>query len=273
MGLLNTNNSYLYYSQEFPDYIYSSIDNDMKNMNVYDDLEELTNKRTTNDNIEKTEKDKEKIEIYHNIQKDNIEKDNKKLLERKRKGDDSERKHDKFYDDNTIKRIKRIIITELKNFINKKIKDIYGDEVGEGMTIKELMLINQEQIKDTSVEFNKEFLSKTLKDIFSVNISKRITNYPPEHNKNLINEIINDENEERSNYFKELFNISFYDCLKYFRGDNINNAVFNESKSISDYLKNCKNNKDEEYTNHLKQFLQNYEEIITNRKPRKKKNK
>jgi len=113
------------------------------------------------------------------------------------------------------------------------------------MIIKELILINQEQKKNTSVKFNKEFLSKTLKDIFSVNLSRRITNYPPEHNKNLIDELINDENEERSYYFKELFNISFYDCLKYFRGDNINNELLEGFTKFSGIEEDCKINKGE----------------------------
>ena len=50
MGLLNTNNSYLYYYyQEIPDcFIYSSINNVIDNIILYDDLEELTNPRTIN---------------------------------------------------------------------------------------------------------------------------------------------------------------------------------------------------------------------------------
>ena len=271
MGLLNTNDSYLYYYyQEIPDcFIYSSINNVIDNIILYDDLEELTNPRTINDNInnKKTAKEKE-TEINHSVKKEG-----EKFSGRKRKGDNTNGKHDKFYDDNTIKKIKGMIITELKNFINKKIKDIYGDEIGGGMIIKQIMLINQEQTKDTSVKFNKVFLSKKLKDIFSVNLSTRITNHPPEHNKNLIGELINDENEERSNYFKELFNISFYDCLKYFRGDNINNELLEGFKRFSDIEEKYKKNEGEEYTNHLKEFLQNYKEIITNRKPRKTKNK
>jgi len=267
MGLLNANNSYLYYSQEMPDYfIYLSINNDINDIIITDDLEELTNARTINDNTRKISKEKEKLEINNNIKIDN-----KKFLGRKRKGDDSKGKHDKFYDDNTIKRIKRTIITELKNFINVKIENKLRGEIGEDMFKKEIMLLNEAQIVNTSIEFNKEFLSKILKDIFSENISNRIANYPKEHNKNLINKLINDENEERSNYFKELFNISFYDCLKYFRGDNIDIELLEGFTRFSDIEEEFKKKDGEEYTNHFKEFLQNYKEIITYKKPKRQK--
>jgi len=71
MGLLNTNNSYLYYYyQELPDcFIYSSINNDIDDIILYDDLVELTNPLTINDNINNKKTAKEEIEINHNIKK------------------------------------------------------------------------------------------------------------------------------------------------------------------------------------------------------------
>ena len=61
---------------------------------------------------------------------------------------------------------------------------------------------------------------KTLGEIFSQKISSRYTSYPPDHNSSLIKKLTSDEDEDenKKNYFKNLFGITFVDCLKHFRG-------------------------------------------------------
>ena len=59
----------------------------------------------------------------------------KKKKGRKRKGDTTESEHTKFGFDNTIKKIKSIIINELFKFINKKIEEILGKDAGYGFVI------------------------------------------------------------------------------------------------------------------------------------------
>ena len=58
---------------------------------------------------------------------------------------------------------------------------------------------------------------KTLGEIF---FSSRYTSYPPDHNSSLIKKLTSDEDEDenKKNYFKNLFGITFVDCLKHFRG-------------------------------------------------------
>ena len=144
-----------------------------------------------------------------------------KFLGRKKAGDKSIRSHTKFSDDNTRRKIKSTVVNDLSEFINIKIEDLYGKDVGEGMVRKRLMKLGQKQISNASVEFNQKFLYKKLKNIFSEKVTSRITNYSPERNKEVIEELINDQNEKRSNYFKGLFNLTFLECLKYYRGDDI----------------------------------------------------
>ena len=122
-----------------------------------------------------------------------IEKRNK--YERKRKGEkydnDNKDVHNKFADDNERRKVKHLIFIYLLKYINNQIKIKYNGNIGNGIFKKELCILNQEQIKNTSVTFNKELLRKTLCNIFSYKVSSRITNFPDDHNKKIIEGLIN----------------------------------------------------------------------------------
>ena len=192
-----------------------------------------------------------------------------KFLGRKKTGDKSIRSHTKFSDDNTRRKIKSTVVNDLSEFINIKIEDLYGKDVGEGMVRKRLMKLGQKQISNASVEFNQKFLYKKLKNIFSEKVTSRITNYSPERNKEVIEELINDQNEKRSNYFKGLFNLTFLECLKYYRGDDIYIEYLQGFKKFSqdEFIQN----EGKDYTQHFMAYLKNYEIILQKKKPRKQK--
>ena len=84
--------------------------------------------------------------------------------------------------DNIIRKIKHLITKILLNFINDKINEKYQSSVGRGVFIKQLVIINQKQIDNATVLFNKDFLKKSIGDIFSVEISTRYKNYSSSHN-------------------------------------------------------------------------------------------
>ena len=204
--------------------------------------------------------------LFIDINKENSD-DDKKFLGRKKAGDKSVRSHTKFSDDNTRRKIKSTLVNNLSDYINIKIEDLYGKDVGEGMVRKRLMKLGQKQISNASVKFNQEFLYKKLKNIFSENVTTRITNYSPERNKEVIEELINDQNEKRSNYFKGLFNVTFLECLKYYRGDDIYNEYLQGFKKFSqeEFIQN----EGKDYTKHFMAYLKNYETILFNKRPRK----
>ena len=131
---------------------------------------------------------------------------NSKNIGRKRKNDETEGKHNKFSKDITLVKIKTLIINQLHKFINRKIEIILGNDVGEGLVKKTLMKLNGKQNSNASIEFNRNFLNKTLQDIFSENVTSRISLHSKENNKIIIDGLINDKNEKISNYFKGLFN-------------------------------------------------------------------
>jgi hypothetical protein len=171
-------------------------------------------------NLENEVKNEEK-----NEDKNEEKKDAPKLLGRKSRKSNETGEHNKFSDDNLRRKVKHIILDELMKFINNKICTMYNNNIGHGIFIKKLLIMNQKQKCDATVLFNKEFLNKTLKDIFSDRISSRFTIFPLDHNKKLIYNLMNETDEEKKNYFEKLFNLTFIQCLRHFRGDEMINEL------------------------------------------------
>ena len=177
--------------------------------------------------------------------------------------------HNRYSDDNLRRMCKHLVLKYIQDFINNKIKEKYNNNIGRGIFILKLLTLNQKQKSNSSVQFNKEFLNKTLGDILSDNISTKYTNYSQNHNKQVINHLKNEKNEEISDYFNKLFNLTFLDCLKYFRGsDNKNSELQGLTKF--DLVKN-KYKEDKDYFKTLNYYMMNFELIINNKKARKRK--
>ena len=174
--------------------------------------------------------------------------------------------HNKFTDDNLRRKSKHLIIDNLMDLINQTIKDIYKDNIGQGILIKKLLTMKQEQIKNAYVEFNQKFLNKTLKDIFSEDICRKFSNYPPEHNKNLINRLLNENDVNKKTLFTRLFNFRFKDVLRH-----INKAEelieLNGLKDIDLIVGKFEGEPD--YMEVLKYYILNFEVIIERKRTRK----
>ena len=187
--------------------------------------------------------------------------------------------HTKYANDNMIRKIKCIIINHMMEFINKKIEEKYKN-IGNGIRIKKLLKMKKEQVSNTKTNYNIDFMNKKLKDIFSENITSRYTNpirYPPEKNKNLIEELINEQDEEKKNYFNNLFNLTFIDCLEHFINKKFipilkDLELFEEIIKVPEKSKKMDLNiNEDEYIKFLKKFLENYEYILRSIKQRNKK--
>ena len=178
--------------------------------------------------------------------------------------------HNKFSDDNLRRKVKHIILKNLMDFINDKIYYFYQGNIGKGILIKRFLTINQKQKADATVTFNKIFLNKTLGDIYSEDISSRFTIYPPNHNKILVNQLINDKDENIKQYFINLFNLTFTDCLEHFRGT----KYFKELEGLLDigYI-NHKYEDDKDYIESLSYYFNNFEKIINNKRRRNRRKK
>ena len=238
---------------------------------------------------QKTDSETKKIEAQTNLEKketiipkeENLkveitEEDINKLkndltqpLKKKRgrtKTGNNELTHNRFSDDNLRRKCKHIVLQNTMDFINEKIREKYGN-IGQGIFIKKLLIINQRQKTNATILFNKRFLYKTVGEIFSENISNRYTNNLKEHNKILIQKLKEDKDEATKNYFQKLFNITFVDCLRHFRGD----IEINELKGLISFkdLELEDEKKDKEYWEILKYYIDNYEDITSRKKERK----
>lgn len=241
---------------------------------IEDSNEKSTNEKTEKEIEQKTEKkEKQKKMIYtpkFKITNDNeSDEDLIPKLKKKRgrtKRGDSKITHDKYSDDNLRRKCKHLVLQNVMKFINEKIEEIYGN-IGYGIAMKKILIINQKQISNATIQFNKDFLNKKLSEIFSVNISTRYTNYNKEHNKNLILKLINDKDELKSNYFKILFNLTFVECLRHFN-ESENIPILNGMTLFSQL--NIDNEIDENYSKALSCYIENYEKLMERKRGKKK---
>ena len=181
--------------------------------------------------------------------------------------------HNKFSDDNIIKKIILIILKIMLEFCNNKIRNIYGNIIGFGKYKKQLLKIDIKKKNQQKLKFNKNFINKTLKDIFSENISNKYLNYDKNHNKNLIKDLLNEKDEMKRIVFENLFNFTFLDCLKHFRGI----ETYPELIGMTLFEEVCKRfeNEDdyEDYKIFLEYYTKYFEDIINIKKNRNRKPK
>ena len=119
----------------------------------------------------------------------------------------------------------------------------------------------------SSVEYDKEFLNKKLKEILS-SISNKFTNVLKNENKDLIENLINLKN--KGKYFQELFDLSFLDCLKHINGTK-NSELLNGLSSLDEIIKNEKEKLNGFDIDKLKNCFMNYESLVINKNSRRTK--
>ena len=228
--------------------------------NFFDEINHINGDKKTEINcmeILESLNQKKEITIDNNKPFDDI-KSKITLLGRKKKDSSKKERYGKYSSDNIIKRIKSYLLTCLFNFINVVINNRYEGNIGHDIFQKQLLKINKQKI--LSSRDNKHLLNKTLKEIFSEVISPKYSNfYSKNHNKDLINQLLNEEDEEKRDFFNKLFNLTFIECLKHFRGS----EIIEELKGL-DSLDNILNKfqDDKDYIDNFKYYIIHFEEII-----------
>jgi hypothetical protein len=182
------------------------------------------------------------------------------LLGRKKK-----KKHSKYSTDNIIRKIKSYFLIYLLNFINKLIDNKYNGNIGQDILEKQLLKIDN---KKFSSKYDKQLLNKTLEIIFSENISGIYQRYNIDHNKVLIMKLLKEEDEGKRECFKKLFNLTFIECLKHFRGSEIIEELIGLD-SLDNFLNLFEGDKD--YQENVKYCINNFEEIIGKKRSQKEK--
>ncbi len=259
---LNSPNIFLPFDKE---YIFG---NDELVLVKDEDIDKSQERNEFNSNKDSTKGTFPKENNKKEIQSEKVQKKEHKNMGRKKKNSQLTGGHDKYMDDNVRRKIKHLFIKNLLQFINEKIKEKYQSFVGKGVFIKQLLIINQKQIDDATVLFNRELLNKSIGDIFSENISTRYTKYPLSHNRNLINSLRNEKDINRKNYFNNLFDLSFMESLEHFRKSKVIEEL-NGMKTFDLIKQDFKD--DENYLKILDYSIENYEKILYYKRIRKQK--
>lgn len=207
-------------------------------------------------------------DIYtNNVQNKIFKKEEEKTFISQKSKRTKTKKPTNLSDDYMRRQCKRLVLDNLLDFINYKIRFFYNNNIGKGICIKQLQNLNQKQKSESNVEFNKQFLNQKIGDIFS-NISGRYTSFRPNHNRDLIQLLKNHEDFTIKNYFNRLFNLTFTQCISHFR----ESAFYEELKGMR-LLKDELNNDDydQDYVDNLKYYINKYEHIINGKKGRQSK--
>ena len=119
------------------------------------------------------------------------------------------KRHTKYSPDNIRSNITNLILKLIKECINTEIKPkskIYSKYGGK------ILITSNDDRRKATIGFYKEFYQKSIKNIFSKNISGRYKSIKEQnHNENLINSLLNDNNEERKQFYEKLFNQKLID--------------------------------------------------------------
>jgi hypothetical protein len=167
--------------------------------------------------------------------------------------EDTKKSRRKYSPDCLRKKLKRLVLKYAFIFIKGKIKFKYDD----------LKKIGSGQIKNISIEFEKEFLYKTLGEIFSDPISNKHTTI---QNKKNFNKDKIDRLRKKDDELKNIFDVKFIQCLRHFMG--IQSLDILDGMKIFDEIKNSEKKIDKMEENNLKFISIDYEERILKSKPR-----
>ena len=261
---------------EYTTELYYISNNNNNNSQRNNEIIKQTNKDNFNrsnkpdDGINPSSKVNEKELNSITNQKDNDDNSyqKEKILGRKKKNSHVIGNHNKYSEDNIIRKIKGLLLSCILKFINNYIVKIYSGKIGRGIFEKKLKKINPHQILDSKGD--KDFLNKNIKDIFSDNISAKYSCYSLNHNKNVIETLLNEENFEIRKKFEVLFSFTFSYLLNYIIG----NITIPELEGLDKLDEICyKFEDDKEYLNLIRYYILNFENIIMRKKNRTKNNK
>ena len=166
--------------------------------------------------------------------------------------------------DNVIKKGRNILLNSIFRFVNKKISIFYNNDIGKGIGIKQFVKISKKELNHSNVEFDKNYLNKKLKEIFSGDISCKFTNFLINKNKELLQTLI------EIDYFKELFELTFLQCIEHINGTKFI-PLLEGFETLDEILLNEEEKLKENDIENYKYIIENYKQCVENkfsRKPR-----
>ena len=221
-----------------------------------------------------TKKEKESVSLFEIKQKqtrtknpndsnDSEEKTNFDVG-RKKKTDNTKRKHDKNVPDNIIKKCKRIFFKYIIIFINSIIKT-YKTNHQENYEFKNLSYENY--VNNLKKDKEIILLNMPLKDLVSLDVSNKYASNAS-FNKEKMEKIL--EEEKDNTIINSILNMTFGEWIDVFTFKNEINYYL-EFNELQDVLIDLYNKEDEEYFSRFIFYLFNYKNWFQNKKPRKPK--
>ena len=224
-------------------------------------IKENIQKKIENISTKRERSTKDQMIIKREINQKNKEMNKSKLLGRKTKDDCSDRAHNKFFDDNILKKIKSKFLHYLILFVNVVVK---GENVDNKNEFKFLDYSCADNLKKSE---EIKLLNMTIKEIINnKSISPRYSKYGEDYNKNLLGIVL--QNENSNEIIKYVFNMKFkkwIDILTKKEKAKIKEEYFNQ---IGDLLKKVveknddNDNDNDEYMPNFIYCLYNYERIF-----------
>lgn len=106
-------------------------------------------------------------------------------------------------------------------------------------------------------------MHKSLKDIFSLDINRKYTDFCKEYNRELVNRLLNEKDVEKRIIFEKIFNLNFMECMDHFTEKKKINEL-DGLKTLDDIFQNFESN----YYKSIKHYALNYEDNVGRRKSR-----
>ena len=259
----NIISSPIHYSTELQDNINSLIEGDDNiSENIY------FNKNPTLNNLIPSVKKDIKINektVSTNERKNNC---NNAIYGRKKKNSIEKRNHTNLAFDNILRKIKTLAIRSYQKFINNKIKYIYRNSNKENKWILEK--INHKNVRNAKIDFNRDYLNKTFKSIFSEDVTTKWKTKTRKNNKNVIEHLLKEKDTAKREIFVKLLNFKLIDIIKYLRGEKDDYEELDGLEFDLDIWNKIKEN--EEYFKCFKSNMMEIEVILQKKFSRKRKN-
>ena len=231
--------------------------------------EEEDNKEPKSDEVKASQKKVIKGEIFE-ISKE----ENKEMAKGRKKKFEKPGKHNKFSEDNIIRKIKTNMFDVLLRFINASIKgneiEICEKKTKKIISIKPFLLKpDQEIIRNISIEFNLELLNSELKTIFKQDVSKKVKNHGLDKNKKLIEEMYREKKQKKT---IDILNMTLYQCFEQINPDK---KKYKELEGLEiefkKVIENLEKIETQEYIDKFVYLVNTYSDYFNERKPRQTK--
>ena len=128
--------------------------------------------------------------------------------------------------------------------------------------------IDQKIIIQNNILENLELLHKTLREIFSGDVSKKVKNYGLDHNQLLIQKIKESKGKQRT---KKILDMTFLQCLEHFRKSKTYNELSGFELQYDHMIEEMNEKHEKEYVENFVECLNNYEALYRQKKPKKSK--